>query len=81
VHYRIGRVGFVPYVVIDDLVAKDGEFKGLLPIEEVVCGPSAHPSLTEQGLRLVLDKNGYKHVAIKRSRVPLRVMAPASVKV
>ena len=80
-NYRLGVFGFVPYVIIDRIRLGQGEHQGLLPIEEVIAGPSAHPELTERGLRLALDKNGYAHVKIAPSTVPLRVMAPSSAKV
>jgi hypothetical protein len=78
INIRLGPSGFVPYLLIDELVIAEGEHAGRLPIREVRFGPSMHPELTEKGLRLLLDKHGYSYVAIRPSTVPLRVLAPSS---
>lgn len=79
VRYRVTATGYVPYVELD-FRYRDGENKGLLPIQKVVFGPSMHPDLSEKGLRLMLARNGYGHVEVQASQVPLRPLAPSSAR-
>lgn len=44
----------------------------LLPIVEVVHGPTLHPDLTKKSLHLLLQSTSYDHVEVDGSRAPLR---------
>ena len=77
IRYRLAGSSLVPYVLVPEGKLDDAK----LPLKEVRYGPSMHPALTQKALRLALDKNGYTDVEVRRSKVPLRVMAPSSAKV
>jgi hypothetical protein len=45
---------------------------GLLPIREIVIGPSSNFNIERLGLRKLLRRCGYELVSIKKSEIPLR---------
>ena len=60
--------GFIrPYVEIDDPMAND-----LLPVKEIVVGPSAHSELAEESVGLMCARYGYEDVNVARSDIPFR---------
>jgi hypothetical protein len=68
-HFRVtpdGRI--VPYVVLDTRLSLGA---GVLPIREVVCGPSSDPNAQESVGRL-LRARGYSDVEVRVSAVPFR---------
>lgn len=44
----------------------------LLPLVEVIHGPTLHPDLTKKSLHLLLQSTDYDHVEVDGSRAPLR---------
>ncbi len=60
-----GRI--VPYVVVVSTRSRTD----LLPIREVVCGPSSDPH-SEASVRRLLRANGYENVEVSTSSVPFR---------
>jgi len=58
---------FIPFL---KLKMKDNAH---LPIKEVYISPTADFERSDQGLRFILDKNGYDHVEIKHSSIPYRI--------
>jgi Protein of unknown function (DUF2971) len=70
--FREGGIGLIPFV---DLPLRDrgGVFHGVLPLWEVLQGPSPNPNLTLDALRMLLDSRGYVfHTKLGVSAVPLR---------
>lgn len=66
--FRNSPLGLVPYV-------NTGHRKGitgLLPIKEVIVGPSARQDLVGESVRTFLDHRGYSHVPVTLSTVPYR---------
>jgi Protein of unknown function (DUF2971) len=66
-------LGLVPYVEFP-LKDKGGAFTGRLPLCEIVQGPSAHPDLALESLRMYLESIGYRFplTEVRTSRIPLR---------
>jgi hypothetical protein len=60
----------VPYMALHPRTPRPG--LPLLPIVEVVHGPTLHPGLTKKSLHLLLQANGYDHVEVGGSVAPLR---------
>lgn len=72
VRFRVAGNQILPYVDLD-LRSSLGVYSGLLPILEVVHGPTLNPSLTEKSLDLLLRKHNYHFVEVDGSSVPLRL--------
>lgn len=69
VQFRATELGVVPYIPVP--LAQDGE---RLPLREVIVGPSPNQAEAEMAVRQLLARYGYgDEVAVRRSRVPLRV--------
>lgn len=72
IQFRTSNLGIVPYV---ELPLRDfaGVFTGLLPLWEVVQGPTTHPEVSIQSLSMFLECRGYGfHTAVRPSHIPLR---------
>lgn len=72
VKFRRSPLGLVPYV---ELLLRDGAgvFTGRLPLRDVVQGPTPHPDLSVESLRMFLESQGYGfYTQTKFSGVPLR---------
>lgn len=74
VQHRPSRFGLVPYI---ELAASDNqqEFateRTVLPIREIMIGPSPVKSEAERALRMLLDNSGYGAVKIGTSEIPFR---------
>ncbi|MGA4525944.1 DUF2971 domain-containing protein [Enterobacter ludwigii] len=67
VEFRVNDNGLIPYIVLG---GKDG---AKLPILSVVIGPVKDYEFVREGVRMLLDANGYEHVEITPSVVPYRV--------
>jgi hypothetical protein len=68
--FRDGSGMPVPYLELD-LGARTPELP-ILPLVEVVHGPTLHPQLTKKSLYLMLQQHGYDHVEVVGSEAPLR---------
>jgi hypothetical protein len=72
--FRIRRGLVVPYFSLQELSGAAGmpdpNFR--LPIKSILIGPSQRQSLNAQGVRLMLDANGYQHVSVSVSEIPFR---------
>ena len=44
-----------------------------LPITEIIIGPNLDFELVKEGIEILLNKNGYKNVEIKKSALPYRI--------
>jgi len=55
----------VPYVEMSFSPNKD-------VVKELVLGPTLAPEVVEHSLKVFLENTGYGHVAVRRSRIPLR---------
>jgi hypothetical protein len=72
IKFRRSALGLVPYVELP-LLDRAGVFTGLLPLWEVVQGPTSQPELSAQSLGMFLESRGYGfHTKIKLSGIPLR---------
>lgn len=74
VQHRPSRFGLVPYI---ELVTAESEkeyasARTLLPIEEIMVGPSPIRDDAERSLRMFLDNSGYGEVRIRSSAIPFR---------
>lgn len=71
--FRPGGGGLIPYVELP-LADVAGIFTGRLPMKRVVQGPSEHPDLSLESLRLYLESQSYSwpHTDVTKSKVPLR---------
>lgn len=67
--FRPVPYGISPYVELD--LAQDGD---LLPILEVICGPSRHPELSVGAVQMMLRDSGFQAnaVSVVLSEIPLR---------
>ena len=73
VQFRETEVGLMPYVEVRPNGQQPG-IDALLPIREVVLGPTRHPDLAEVAARRLLESSGYgDSVVMRRSKIPLRV--------
>jgi hypothetical protein len=67
---RESRGVLVPYLSLElDVPDKD---LPILPVIEVVHGPTLHPDLTQKSLHSLLEQQGYDHVEVLGSTAPLR---------
>jgi hypothetical protein len=71
VRFRGARGQAVPYMALHPRTPSPA--MPLLPIVEVIHGPSLHPDLTKKSLNLLLQSTDYDHVEVGGSRSPLRV--------
>jgi hypothetical protein len=71
VQFREMRGKIIPYVELKVKQSESNE-KELLPIVEIVQGPLADQELGMKSLNLLLNKEGYKYIRIRKSNVPLR---------
>jgi len=68
--FRDSRGVLVPYLSLElDVPDKD---LPILPVIEVVHGPTLHPDLTQKSLHFLLEQQGYDHVEVLGSTAPLR---------
>lgn len=70
VNFRASRGHAVPYMALHPRTPTPE--MPLLPIIEVVHGPTLHPELTKKSVHLLLQKSDYDHVEVDGSRAPLR---------
>jgi hypothetical protein len=68
---RVAASGLTPYLDVK-LLNRDGSREGLLPIREIVVGPTVIPELAAEGVRFLLDLHGHNEVHIVNSKIPLR---------
>jgi hypothetical protein len=68
--FRNGRGLPVPYMRLHPRTPKPQ--LPILPIVEIVHGPTLHPGLTNKSLHLLLQSTDYDHVEVGGSRAPLR---------
>lgn len=66
--FRESPLGLIPYVCTGNMKG----LTGLLPIREVIVGPSPRQELIGESIRIFLDHNGYSEVAVSMSSVPFR---------
>ena len=66
--FRVSPLGLIPYVC----TGSQKWMSGLLPILEVIVGPSPRQELIADSVRTFLDHNGYSATAVSTSRVPFR---------
>jgi hypothetical protein len=71
VRFRGDRGQAVPYMCLHPRTPTPA--MSLLPIVEVVHGPTLHPELAKKSLHLLLQSTDYDHVEVGGSRAPLRV--------
>lgn len=64
--FRKGQFGLTPYVKIEFLE------KGQLPLRTITVGPCQDPEVERNMLESFLSKNGYAHVQVFTSEIPLR---------
>lgn len=71
--FRVSPLGIVPYLRTGDHAAtiKAG---GLLPLHEVIVGPSPHQELISESIESYLRQKGYQNTIVSLSRVPYRAM-------
>lgn len=70
VKFREGPLGPTPYLVLP--LPGHGEAPEASSLRKVVMGPTPHPAEAEAGVRHLLAVSGLAHVAVRRSKVPLR---------
>jgi hypothetical protein len=70
VQYRASAGFAVPYMQLHPRTPTPE--MPLLPIVEIVHGPTLHPDLTKKSLHLFLQSVGYDHVEVSGSQTPLR---------
>jgi hypothetical protein len=72
VSFRASPSGLVPYLQLS-LRERAGLFVGRLPLWQVIQGPTQHPDLSLESLKMYLDSRGYNFpTEVKASRIPLR---------
>ncbi|WP_157998933.1 DUF2971 domain-containing protein [Citricoccus sp. CH26A] len=72
VRFRQSSLGLVPYVEIP-LLDTEGNFDGRLPLWQVIQGPTSHPELALDSLRMYLNSCGYgEPTEVLPSDIPLR---------
>jgi len=64
--FRKGQFGLTPYVKIEFLE------RGRLPLKTITVGPCQDPEAECNTLESFLSKNGYAHVQVLASEIPLR---------
>ncbi|WP_142206706.1 DUF2971 domain-containing protein [Subtercola boreus] len=77
--HRPSRFGPVPYVEITSPEASSDESRehwakkaSVLPIHEIVVGPTLFAEDAKRSLRMLLDHTGYGHVKVSSSKTPYR---------
>lgn len=68
--FRESHGMMVPYIPFP--LRPDEDEYPILPIVDVVHGPTLHPELAKKSLHLLLQQHGYDHVEVAGSEVPLR---------
>jgi hypothetical protein len=68
--FRTRGPSIVPFLNVR-LAVREGSRAGKLPLSSVRVGPTT-PPLTEDSLRILLDRHGYSEAKIGRSQIPLR---------
>ena len=66
--FRVTQFGLIPYVCTGDIKGDEG----LLPLEEVMIGPSPHQTLIAESVSTFLRHKGYSNTIVSLSRVPYR---------
>ena len=69
--FRVRNKMIVPYVKSDELYDNLHIEKNKIKIKSITLGPNSHEQLSN-GVRELLDSNGYEYVTIKYSKVPYR---------
>lgn len=69
--WRVTKGLITPYIELD-LPRSEGPESGLLPIVEIVIGPTRHPDTVERSVRALLRQAGHRFVRVRRSEAPLR---------
>jgi hypothetical protein len=70
VNFRAARGHAVPYMALHPRTPTPE--MPLLPIIDVVHGPTLHPELSKKSVHLLLQSSDYDHVEVDGSRAPLR---------
>ncbi|HIF6627103.1 DUF2971 domain-containing protein [Serratia marcescens] len=70
VKFRVNQHGLIPYLEVK--AKKDNAFNGLLPLKNVKIGPCKNRAFMMQGLKFLLNQNGYIKTNISFTDVPFR---------
>jgi hypothetical protein len=66
--FRISKFGLIPYVCTGNRMG----MRGILPIKEVIIGPSQNNELVRESVASFMKHRGYKDVEVTLSQVPYR---------
>jgi hypothetical protein len=66
--FRMSKFGLIPYLCTGDRIG----IKGILPIKEVIIGPSQNKELVGESVASFMKHRGYKDVEVTLSQVPYR---------
>lgn len=71
IRYRVSTSNMLaPYIEQNLVTEKNGV--AMLPIREIIHGPTLHPDLTASSLQLLLRSEGYESIKVQGSAIPLR---------
>lgn len=73
VHFRASQGGIVPYLELFGPESPQTQPQPVLPIEEVIFGPTLDSTVAEEVLTLLFAKRGYASVKVTKSSVPFRL--------
>ncbi|BBJ65310.1 DUF2971 domain-containing protein [Enterobacter asburiae] len=70
INFRVGKNGLIPYI---EIKAHQGDkYRGRMPIEKVIIGPSSNSELMQNGIRMLLDQYRYRNTEVELSQTPYR---------
>jgi hypothetical protein len=73
IKFRTGAYGITRYVELENETDTfEKSERNRLPIKEIYIGPTGSTEFAEAELRAFLETNGYGHVNIRQSGLPLR---------